>query len=655
MKNSIIYIDFDRGTLADAQGGRLTYMPSLQMGAEPIWEIHFQCFEQGTLPDMSDAVSWRAAIDEDFLSGTTPMVRSLDLDSSEAASGIIKVPIDTNTETFIAKVDGRPSVVAYFEIYGLDSNAKVIYDYRFGVNCQGTVDYQGGEPIPVVSGGVTLSDVYALLRAGYEVQFSEDGESWHDSQTTEDRYYRTRYPEGQWSDSILIGRGEDGTTPQLSIGTVTTTESVASAAIVGPTSALLLNLGIPRGPIGEPGQTGPSGLTPAFTSVTATTLLPDAQATASITGEGSSLALSFGIPRGVAGSDGTNGVGFNLVGEYSSSRTYNPVTADGTYEVVLYDGSSYAYIAAEATVGHTPPTAEFSDSYWQTIARHGDATGTITVNAGDVIGLGTFIDTEVSQNYYNKQYIDGQLSTKLTIPAGGSNGQVLAKAQDGYTWTSNVPTASKLFSAASIGNAPFDGSASISLEQIGAAAKEHTHEISGVIGLEDQLTALSSMANGIKVLPSKPAASADTVDKVIFSLDDDHIYRGVATTSTSLSADFKTRQQSGIYIADGEYTLESGEGSTRTWSRTNTLEQIWTIMYVTNFVQDSSKSGWAARYRYADEQEWRDDDAFFAEATSDSNPYDSNLTWYWYSGLMKESITGTGVHDMSSYSWIQIV
>ena len=654
MKNQIIYIDFDRGTLADAQGGRLMYTPSLQMGAEPTWEIHFMCFEQGTLPDMSDATAWRAAVDTDFLSSTTPMVRSLDVDSSEAASGVIKVPIDTNTETFISKVDGRPSLPAYFELYGLDDDAKVIYDYRFSVSCNGTVDYLGGEPIPVVSGGVTLSDVYALLRAGYEVQFSEDGETWHDNQTNEDRYYRTRYPEGQWSDSILIGRGEDGTTPQLSIGTVTTLDTgvTASALISGPTSALILDLGLPRG---YTGAVGPSGATPQFTQVTATTLLPDAQATASITAEGSNLSLSLGIPRGQTGQDGTDGVGFTLLGSYDASRTYNPVSNDGAYEVVLYDGSSYAYIADTASQGNTPPTSELSDSYWQVVAKRGDATGTITVDAENVIGLGTYIDTQVSQSYYNKTYIDTQLSTKLTTPTGGSNGQVLAKTQDGFAWTSNVPTASKLFSAANIGSAPFDGSASISLNDIGAAAKEHTHEISGVIGLEDDLAALSSMANGIKVLSSKPAASADTLDKVIFDLADNHIYRGSSIGSTSISGDFKTRQQSGIYIGDGIYNFDSGEGSSRVWTMTNTLDQIWSIMYVTNFDQDSGKSGWAARYRYADEQEWRDDDAFFAEATSDTNPWDSNLTWYWYSGLMKEDITGTGVHEMATYSWVTIL
>ena len=297
MKNQIIYIDFDRGTLADAQGGSVMGVPTLQMGAEPVWEIHFQSFEQGSLPDMTDAVSWRAAIDTDFLSATTPMVRSFDIDASSAASGIIKVPLNTNTETFISKVDGQNAIGAYFELYGLDSEAKVIYDYRFSIACRGTIDYQGGEPLPVVSGGVTLADVYALLRAGYECSFSSDGVNWHDDQVQGDTYYRTRYPGGEWSEPINLYAGTDGITPQLSIGTVTTltTGSPASEIISGETSELVLDLGLPAG------IQGISGVTPQFTAVNTTTLAPNIPASAEIIGDAASLTLNLGVPKGDIG------------------------------------------------------------------------------------------------------------------------------------------------------------------------------------------------------------------------------------------------------------------------------------------------------------------------------------------------------------------
>ena len=86
--------------------------------------------------DLSEAVAYSAAIDNDFLSGTQPMCRTLDtgIDHSGAASGIIIVSLDASTETFFAKVDGKNSIPAFFEIRGLDSDDKVIYDYRFRVN-----------------------------------------------------------------------------------------------------------------------------------------------------------------------------------------------------------------------------------------------------------------------------------------------------------------------------------------------------------------------------------------------------------------------------------------------------------------------------------------------------------------------------------------
>ena len=261
MKNQIIYIDFDRGTLADAQGGAVMGVPTLQMGAEPVWEIHFQSFEQGYLPDLTDAVSWRAAIDTDFLSATTPMVRSLDIDASSAASGIIKVPLNTNTETFISKVDGQNAIGAYFELYGLDSEAKVIYDYRFSIACRGTIDYQGGEPLPVVSGGVTISDVYALLRAAVDYRFSADGSTWHDTQQEGDAYYQTRYPEGAWGETVALPSGETGASPTLAVDGVTTLSAGAQAtvSISGTSPNLHISFGIPSGYPGRDGTDGEDG------------------------------------------------------------------------------------------------------------------------------------------------------------------------------------------------------------------------------------------------------------------------------------------------------------------------------------------------------------------------------------------------------------
>ena len=49
--------------------------------------------------DMSDAVSFHAAVDVDFNQDTPPLVRTLsnEVDGSKAASGIIAVPLDCST------------------------------------------------------------------------------------------------------------------------------------------------------------------------------------------------------------------------------------------------------------------------------------------------------------------------------------------------------------------------------------------------------------------------------------------------------------------------------------------------------------------------------------------------------------------------------
>ena len=58
----------------------------------------------------------------------------------------------------------------------------------------------------------TSAQIQALLNAGYELEFSADGESWHAGQADGDLYYhyRNRQIGGEWSDKIMIPKGEKG-------------------------------------------------------------------------------------------------------------------------------------------------------------------------------------------------------------------------------------------------------------------------------------------------------------------------------------------------------------------------------------------------------------------------------------------------------------
>ena len=167
MSSKIFYIDFDTGKLVNEQGEIYRSQPTISYKAFPTWELHFISTAEN-LPvtvDVSAATAWHAAIDTDFNAETQPMVRTLpeDIDITQATSGIISVPLDSNTETFFNKVNDKQSVNAFFEVRGMDDQAKVIYDYKFRISALGAVDPQGGEPLPVVSGGITAAEVTAMM------------------------------------------------------------------------------------------------------------------------------------------------------------------------------------------------------------------------------------------------------------------------------------------------------------------------------------------------------------------------------------------------------------------------------------------------------------------------------------------------------------
>lgn len=104
--------------------------------------------------------------------------------------------------------------------------------------------------------------------------------------------------------------GQNGTTPTLAAGDVETLEpdQPATASVTGEGPAYQINLGIPRGQTGAqgtPGKNGQDGKTPTITVGTVTTLDPGQDATAEITGETPDLTLNLGIPQGQPGQDGT--------------------------------------------------------------------------------------------------------------------------------------------------------------------------------------------------------------------------------------------------------------------------------------------------------------------------------------------------------------
>ena len=309
MSDRVLFYNIDTGKLITSNGGQMINKPTISYQAQPTWEIHFGTIDVGTgnfqHSDISRGVAWKAAVDVDFDVDTAPMMRTLDdgINKDLTSEGILLISLDANTETFLKKVNKNAGVAATFEIRGTDTDGRITYDFQFQVTCVGAVDPNGVDPLPLPSAAVTREWVLGNLRKAPEYRWSIDGVNWHSGRNHEDLYYQTRYPEGEWSETIEVINGVDGYAPTIEIGEVTTIapSGVVSITNVGTPNAAIWNFEIPRGEDGKDGWKVAVGKT--------TTGEPGTNAIVEYT-EGSEngisvLTLNFTIPRGEKGENGT--------------------------------------------------------------------------------------------------------------------------------------------------------------------------------------------------------------------------------------------------------------------------------------------------------------------------------------------------------------
>lgn len=209
-----LYYDMTRQMRVDATGARVTGRPLLSYKEQPVWELHLVDGENLPL-DLSGLPSWRAAVDSDLLSSTEVMCRTLNdkIDKSSLAEGIVRVQLDANTTTFLAAVDGKENLPAYFELWGYDADGgKQIY-LRIGITASSVVDPEGGEPPEAPDSGlVEKTELEALVSRPLIYEYSVDGEEAHSTFVIHvDKYQRVRHGEnGEPSAWQPIPYGVDG-------------------------------------------------------------------------------------------------------------------------------------------------------------------------------------------------------------------------------------------------------------------------------------------------------------------------------------------------------------------------------------------------------------------------------------------------------------
>ena len=168
-----------------------------------------------------------------------------------------------------------------------------------------------------------ISDVTALVQDAVAAKDAVFGMSA--TATTLDPGSSATASYSQGTLTIGVPKGADGTTPSFSIGTVQSGDT-PSATVTGTDANPVLNLTLPKGDQGDPGDP------PTFSIGTVTTGNPGTEADVQISGYGDEYSLSFTIPRGNVGQTGATGATPNLtIGTVQSGSTA-AATITGTAE-----------------------------------------------------------------------------------------------------------------------------------------------------------------------------------------------------------------------------------------------------------------------------------------------------------------------------------
>ncbi len=200
-------------------GGSSLTKPEIAFATSPEWTIQLCSSESGQLKplDLTEVPSWRAAIDCDHDCTTEPMCRILseNIDTSGLAQGEVGLVINANTVNFLAALNGRESIGAWFELWGMETSGKAVYYCKFPIKAIMPIDpVSGTEPKEVAAHWADRTWVESLWQAGLELQYSSNESEPGDwSASVENaRWYRLRNREigGLWSDPLKIAGGPAG-------------------------------------------------------------------------------------------------------------------------------------------------------------------------------------------------------------------------------------------------------------------------------------------------------------------------------------------------------------------------------------------------------------------------------------------------------------
>ena len=229
LQQIILYVKADStvGEIVDEYGQSTSVSKAITRGVEAL--LCLRVLRDGDaypFEQLSSFVSWDCLLDNDWNTATTPKLRA-DNENITVVSGVlnagtdeekayteIRIPLlETDTVELGEAISGKDDIPLGVELCGFAAGrTKPVFVLQFDLPVRNRRGNAGmGSPTPVGEGNYwTTEQTKAYIRQSLDYQFSEDNEEWHEVQTADDVYFRSRFPEGEWSEGYGIPKGKDG-------------------------------------------------------------------------------------------------------------------------------------------------------------------------------------------------------------------------------------------------------------------------------------------------------------------------------------------------------------------------------------------------------------------------------------------------------------
>ncbi|MDD5697866.1 MAG: hypothetical protein PHH77_04550 [Victivallaceae bacterium] len=229
LQQIILYVKADStvGEIVDEYGQSTSVTKAITRGVEALLCLRvLRDSDAYPFEQLSSFVSWDCLLDNDWNTATVPKLRA-DNENITVISGVlnagtddekayteIRIPLlETDTVELGEAISGKDDIPLGVELCGFAAGrTKPAFVLQFDLPVRNRRGNAGmGSPTPVGDGNYwTTEQTKAYIRQSLDYQFSEDNEDWHETQTADDVYFRSRFPEGEWSEGCGIPKGKDG-------------------------------------------------------------------------------------------------------------------------------------------------------------------------------------------------------------------------------------------------------------------------------------------------------------------------------------------------------------------------------------------------------------------------------------------------------------